>query len=562
MLQKRLFSFSDKAILLTFAVLLIVAFGVSSARAEVCFLPYGECDTDITSDEPTGNCEGYDDTDKSSIPGWICDSCEDASGTHYKCTINVCDEKFEEEEKVGEGWKECETCVSGGKTYYYCEKKDCPEGSSTVNESNLCLLYSAVGYSGDEICYGNGEDQHHCKGSPQRPEGDGWSCDSPCLECDGELYYECTPSQCPSGYAKVSSVNCDIDDGNHLDYKGYSGGEACAKCVANTCPTGFTTSSKVCDDASGYELVSNGMSDGKECTKCAEKSCPTGFSTSIDTCDIGWGVENNGYAGGLPCKKCTQLKCEINYASSTFSKDDDSAVILNFATIKQDMLPSGVFVEPVYEDFFTASRVYISSMTKQQWLSGGNIRLPLKRDHDFIWSNIKVGNEAYNGMLGGYISNDDLSASVAALKEFTETLLDDVPYLEIKASGAEVLDASSSATFSDADYLWIKHYDHKYDGHCTVEGGKFKGQAIMGLYFRECERGYSTEVSTCESGGILTKSNHSQAACYTCKVSCPNGYGISPYAYDEGMISDNVCLNGVDFEDSVSVGEYSCYKCR
>ena len=114
-------------------------------------------------------------------------------------------------------------------------------------------------------------------------------------------------SSCPEEGANCSSCGKDDDLKFKIDSceNGYT--YANDTCVAQSCPSGYSTSITSC--GSGYTLTTNGYSGSSACGKCVAKSCPSGYSTSITSCSSGYTLTTNGYSGSSACRKCVAKSC-------------------------------------------------------------------------------------------------------------------------------------------------------------------------------------------------------------------------------------------------------------
>ena len=232
-----LFDTLKKGVLL---VAIVCMQGITQAKAEICFLPSGECK--IKMSIQSESCKGWSSAEREQVcgakngyikaeqvaakesTGYTCTSALSLGDTccpgWYYCTEKNCqDQGFKLKEQQDPRYYVCEPCTQGGVTFYKCEDKPCNYNSSNPSASTLedvCTNANAgVRYCIDSIGTNLCKDGYVWKADSSRRAGTR-SCgtcvksDNPptppactgedCVRCKNDTYYwkETLPSGCVS----------------------------------------------------------------------------------------------------------------------------------------------------------------------------------------------------------------------------------------------------------------------------------------------------------------------------------------------------------------------------
>ncbi len=149
----------------------------------------------------------------------------------------------------------------------------------------------------------------------------GWHLSgTPCKIGTTSYYAGCDVDPCPTGYTAGKTCN---SAGYTLEKSGQSGDQYCGKCVAKTCPSGFTKGLADCNGkahSEGWTHSSSGYSGDSICGRCDAKSCAQGYTAGLADCNgqsqpSGWTHSSNGYAGDSICGKCSANSCPAGYTA-------------------------------------------------------------------------------------------------------------------------------------------------------------------------------------------------------------------------------------------------------
>ncbi len=238
----------------------------------------------------------------SPISGW-CSSNSDC-GRYEKCVNNKCVRKSCGEmgysTSCGRGYTATNAGVSGSDgTCYSCPPTPCPSGYSTSTTScGSGYTLKTSGYSAGKACGyceaakcpdGYSVSTKRCS-SYEKLETNGSVGGKECSKCVlktcAEQGYQ-TSTECPRGYVRMGSNIASL-----FWYTNGSDGR-CYQCVKRECPAGSSTNTKSCGGVADLEIV--GYSGSEACKKCV---CPANYKddghggcscTQYDEYDYGCG---------------------------------------------------------------------------------------------------------------------------------------------------------------------------------------------------------------------------------------------------------------------------------
>ena len=306
-----------------------------SANALTCINDYGGTSS-CTNTNPAGDCTtlGYS---KSNVT-----NCE-----HYLyCPFDTSYKRCLGEKECDPGKaRKVEDCGATGKNGWrlqvglhnaclQCLAIACPNGYEKLTPDTSvaeCGSLKINGYSGDSLCYKcvEGCEEGYAKvPSDCGTTGEqGWELDTFALgTSDG--CRKCIAKSCPTGYSPENTGGTSLAcfPNYVMHYNGYSGNNRCYKC--QKCPTGYATQDSHCGD--GYAVnKSIHHSTYAGCYKCEMKPCSTGYAKTAADCGstgaTGWTLGSTTDPMNAQCKLCVANTCD-GYSASKQSVNDCTSI--------------------------------------------------------------------------------------------------------------------------------------------------------------------------------------------------------------------------------------------
>ena len=213
---------------------------------------------------------------------------------------------------------------------------------STVGSySSQAAVASAYGVPQTAIKYTkHSQANHTCytfkECTQEGDSGAGYTCT--CTAINGHsCCYNCSANTCSSGYATSTSDCASNEVIDTTSQNGYAGDDPCYEC--KTCSEMHSGGSTT-DPGVGWTCSSEAFHNVTCYYDCSEDVCPSGYGTTDAECGTGrkLGTATNGSSGGVPCKECI---CNENQGYYSGSCPDGAACTTVNGCYRADSCKSG-----------------------------------------------------------------------------------------------------------------------------------------------------------------------------------------------------------------------------